>query len=140
MRFLGGFVVGMGLGILFAPDKGKGTRKRFKQATAAILDRLQNRKDPGSQSDTGDTGRNPLSSESQTDQTNPLQEAVVEKLNTAKKDELMSVQGIGNATAKRIIKKRPYSSIEEVIENEVLPEATLENVKTQLIEKTEDAA
>ena len=52
----------------------------------------------------------------------------------------MSVQGIGNMTAKRIIKNRPCSSVDEVIEKEVVPEQTLDNVKTQLTEKTEDAA
>jgi hypothetical protein len=41
---------------------------------------------------------------------------------------------------KRIIKNRPYKSVEEVIEKEVVPETTLDNVKTELVEKTEDAA
>ena len=49
-------------------------------------------------------------------------------MNTAKKDDLMSVQGIGNMTAKRIIKNRPCSSVDEVIEKEVVPEATLKSL------------
>ena len=42
-------------------------------------------------------------------------EEVTDVLNTAKRDELLSVPGIGKATAKRIIKHRPYQSEEEVL-------------------------
>ena len=51
----------------------------------------------------------------------------------------MSVQGIGKATAKRIIKNRPYESAEEVLEEGVLPEKTLEKVKEELVEKKDVA-
>jgi DNA uptake protein ComE-like DNA-binding protein len=43
------------------------------------------------------------------------------------------VEGIGDATAKRIIRNRPYDSAEEAVQEEVIPDATLEKVKEQLV-------
>jgi DNA uptake protein ComE-like DNA-binding protein len=73
-----------------------------------------------------------------TAQTTAESEAVAEVLNTAKRDELMEVPGIGKATAKRVIKNRPYESAEEAVEEGVLPESTLERVKDQLVDKGKD--
>jgi DNA uptake protein ComE-like DNA-binding protein len=95
----------------------------------------QSRSDSESQSGNAATGTTGL--ELKTDQ------SVTEVLNHARKDELMSVDGIGDVTAKRIIRNRPYESAEEAVQEEVVPEATLEKVKEQLVERnsnTEDAA
>ena len=131
--FWHGIALGAGLGILLAPGRGRDTRKKFLQVIKTTLH------------------QNPTQGESQRAnkedslhlkdlRQDPAGEALVEALNTAKKDELMSVQGIGKATAKRIIKNRPYRSVDEVIEKEVVPGTTLDNVKTELVAKTEDVA
>jgi hypothetical protein len=131
--FWNGIALGAGLGILLAPGRGRDTRKKFLQVIKTTLH------------------QNPTQGKSQRAnkedslhlkdlRQDPAGEALVEALNTAKKDELMSVQGIGKATAKRIIKNRPYRSVDEVIEKEVVPETTLDNVKTELVAKTEDVA
>lgn len=64
---------------------------------------------------------------------------LAEVLNHARKAELTSVKGIGDVTAKRIIKNRPYATAEEAVREEVIPEETLARVQEQLVEgKTDD--
>ena len=50
----------------------------------------------------------------------------------------MEVPGIGRATAKRIIKNRPYQAEEEILEKGVMPEKTLERAKEQLLNGDQD--
>jgi DNA uptake protein ComE-like DNA-binding protein len=107
----------------------------FRDGSEAGLQSNQSGSDSESQSGNAATGTSGL--ELKTDQ------SVTEVLNHARKDELMSVEGIGDVTAKRIIRNRPYESAEEAVQEEVVPEATLEKVKEQLVERnsnTEDAA
>lgn|SRR5512133_1997441 len=142
-EFLMGVVVGASFGTLLAPDSGENTRKKvrqrgerlFRRGSKAGLQSNQSGSDSESQSANAATGTSGL--ELRTDQ------RVTEVLNHARKDELMSVDGIGDVTAKRIIRNRPYESAEEAVQEEVVPEATLEKVKEQLVERnsnTEDAA
>jgi DNA uptake protein ComE-like DNA-binding protein len=70
----------------------------------------------------------------------PQSRAIADVLNSADRSELMSVNGIGKTTATRIMKHRPYSSAEEVVEEGVLPEKTLEHVKDELLHKRRDIA
>jgi gas vesicle protein len=59
-------------------------------------------------------------------------ERLVDILNNASKDELMSVKGIGPTLAARIIRHRPYDSVAKVMEENVLPEGLLEKLEQQL--------
>lgn len=136
-EFLIGFTVGAGLGVLIAPRSGQDTRSKLKARAEQLFG--QSGAQPPSAESLGATeaskaapGSGRVSAERGEDQ------SVAEVLNHARKAELTSVKGIGDVTAKRIIKNRPYTSPEEAVREEVIPEETLEKVKEQLVERKAD--
>ena len=56
-------------------------------------------------------------------------------INRAKADQLMKLDGIGEARAKAIIKGRPYKGKDELVEKSILPQAVYDKVKDQIIAK-----
>jgi DNA uptake protein ComE-like DNA-binding protein len=120
--FLAGLGLGAAVGVLFAPQEGRKTRSMLAERAVDWFERLQS----GNQDRSKPTEKDPES------------EAVAEVLNTANRSELMSVNGIGKGTATRIMKHRPYESAEQVLQEGVLPEETLERVKEQLIDKNSE--
>jgi DNA uptake protein ComE-like DNA-binding protein len=121
--FVFGLSVGMAVGLLIAPQKGGKTRSKWAQHLRHWF------------KDDSDENLEQARAEVEQESTE-----VAEVLNTAKRDELLSVPGIGKATAKRIIRHRPYESEEEVLQEGVLPEKTLERVKEELVEKPDERA
>ena len=122
--FLLGWGVGTAVGLLIAPQEGSKTRRDWRQLARGWF---------GESSEKRNLEQTRVQVEEES-------EEVAEVLNTAKRDELLSVPGIGKATAKRIIKHRPYQSEEEVLEEGVLPEKTLERVKEELVENKDEKA
>ena len=56
-------------------------------------------------------------------------------INRAKADELMKLDGIGEARAKAIIKGRPYKAKDELVDKNILPQAVYDKVKENIIAK-----
>ena len=56
-------------------------------------------------------------------------------VNSAKADELMKLEGIGEARARAIVKGRPYGRKDELAKRRIIPEATYEKIKDQIIAK-----
>jgi competence protein ComEA len=56
-------------------------------------------------------------------------------INSASAAELKAVKGIGEADAKKIVENRPYKSTDELLQKKVMPKATYDKIKDQIVAK-----
>jgi DNA uptake protein ComE-like DNA-binding protein len=56
-------------------------------------------------------------------------------LNTATPERLKALPGIGEAYSEKIIKGRPYKRKDELVQKKLIPEATYDTIKDQIVAK-----
>jgi len=69
------------------------------------------------------------------DKKNEAKKAGLVDINSATKEELQAVSGIGNAYSEKIISGRPYKTKNDLVKKKIIPKATYDKIKDQITAK-----
>lgn len=145
--FFTGVAVGFGVGLLIAPDAGSQTRKKIVEKIKVAKDQAQQAAEPmidsvrdsarGRIEQVGELVQSGMQRVQESDGTLNEAARLLEIFNNASKTKLMSVKGIGEATARRIIEGRPYDNADGYAG--ILPDDVFHNLKKELLDAEEAA-
>jgi DNA uptake protein ComE-like DNA-binding protein len=62
----------------------------------------------------------------------PAKGALID-INSASEAELKSLPGIGDAYAAKIVKNRPYRGKNQLVQKDIIPQATYDKIKDQIV-------
>jgi DNA uptake protein ComE-like DNA-binding protein len=143
-----GLGIGVGLGILFAPNTGERTRSKVRGKLNEWSHRFSLQVDRAKK--TVDSQANELSkrvserrkeqNERSASKRQPKTFAEGELMNTLSRDDLMTVNGIGPVLADRIISGRPYSSIRDLVDRGIIAQSTLDEFERQFGSRLKEPA
>jgi competence protein ComEA len=84
--------------------------------------------------DTGKKGNPPAASAQKTEKKGETKTQLID-INSASKQELMSLPGIGDAYSQKIIDNRPYRGKNDLVRKNIVPQATYDKISSQIIAK-----
>jgi DNA uptake protein ComE-like DNA-binding protein len=81
----------------------------------------------------GDSATSSATASSSKSTSKPSAGTQILDINTATADQLKSLPGIGDAYADRIIKGRPYTAKNQLTQKGIIPQATYDKIKDQIV-------
>lgn len=142
--FLAGFGIGFGAGVLIAPQRGRDTRDQiaakaeewFEAARDEAVNLAHN---PGQllgplrdrASELNETVTATLQHGREL-AGNIFEDGAASALNSASREQLLAVYGVGPVLAEKIISERPYRSFDDLLERNIVPQPVIENLKRDL--------
>ena len=145
--FFTGFAIGVGAGLVLAPDAGSKTRSKIMEKFGNMADKVSASSEPmvnAVRSRVEQIAENEFAWAPATTAQSNVSEIetthVLNILNSASKTRLMKVSGIGEATARRIIDGRPYTDVNNMIDGQILSPEVLEKLKKLAMEEAEEEA